>query len=317
MTIVPIRTESRLAKVPPVVLPPQIFSVYLPPPPQCGIHSAIFKTASILRDAGSSPGSALDALFAWRQTYQFRRPVTDQEIKDAWQAVFLRSRIGATQKSGHSAKTAFVPRWPIANPHKRSELVPKGFGLVDLWEHSPIRFEDTAPHTRFILERLFPDDPLLCLGWTMSQFDTRHLSEWTSPESMQFLTPSPMIARAGARKSDGFLSAHTLANTGARRFLVVDFDDPSGLDSHAAAAWYLSTQLPLALVLHSGGKGLHAWFWVNGLSDDELIPFFRLACEFGGDKALWTRSQFARIPDGTRDNGRPQRVYYFNPEVLK
>ena len=317
MTIVPLRDESRLAAVLPVVLQPQTFSVYLPPPPEVGIHSAIFKTASILRDAGSSPGSALDALFAWRQAYQFRRPVLDQELQDAWQAVFFQRRMRAKLPSSPSTKADLVPRWPLANPHKRSELVMEGFGLVDLWEHSPIRFEDTAPHTRFILERLFPDDPLLCLGWTMSQFDTRRLSEWNSPESMQFLTPSPMIALAGARKSDGTPSAHTLANTGPRRFLIVEFDDHSGLDSHAGAAWYLSTQLPLALVLHSGGKGLHAWFWVNGLADDELIPFFQLACELGGDRALWTRSQFARIPDGTRDNGQPQRVYYFNPEVLK
>jgi hypothetical protein len=53
MTIVPIRPESRLAKVTPVIPPPQIFSVYLPPPPECGIYSAIFKTASILKYAGS------------------------------------------------------------------------------------------------------------------------------------------------------------------------------------------------------------------------------------------------------------------------
>ncbi len=317
MPIVPLRDESRLATVPQVVPSPQIFTVYLPPPPEVGIHSAIFKTASTLRDAGSSPGSALDALFAWRQTYQFRRPVPDQELQDAWQAVFFQARARSTISSGSSTKADFVPRWPVANPQKRTELVTEGFGLVDLWENSPIRFEDTAAHTRFILERLFPDDPLLCLGWTMSHFDTRRLSEWNSPESMQFLTPSPMIAVAGARKSDGYPSAHTLANTGPRRFLIVDFDDRSGLDSHAAAAWHLSTKMPLALVLHSGGKGLHAWFWVNGLDDDELIPFFQLACELGGDRALWTRSQFARIPDGTRDNGQPQRVYYFNPEVLK
>jgi len=32
---------------------------------------------------------------------------------------------------------------------------------------------------------------------------------------------------------------------------------------------------------------------------------------------IWTRSQFVRLPDGLRQNGARQCVYYFNPEVIR
>ena len=31
----------------------------------------------------------------------------------------------------------------------------------------------------------------------------------------------------------------------------------------------------------------------------------------------WTRSQFVRMPDGMREGGARQAVYFFNPEVMK
>jgi len=207
--------------------------------------------------------------------------------------------------------------WPKANPEKRAGLIDPKFGLYDLWESSPIRFDDDKPHTLKILKALFLGDPLLCCGWSMKRFDTRRLSEWEHPERMQFITPSPMSAKYGTRKSDGGQSAHTLSNTGARRFMVVDYDDHAGGDIHASTSMYLAQRYPLALVLHSGGKSLHAWYYVQGIPDAELRPFVSHACELGGDPALWTRSQFARMPDGTRDSGRKQTVYYFNPEATK
>jgi hypothetical protein len=41
------------------------------------------------------------------------------------------------------------------------------------------------------------------------------------------------------------------------------------------------------------------------------------AVSLGADSATWTRSQFVRMPDGMREGGARQMVYFFNPEVLK
>jgi hypothetical protein len=125
-----------------------------------------------------------------------------------------------------------------------------------------------------------------------------------------------MIVRR-ALTSTGKMSAHALAGTGPRRFLVVDFDDQAGLDVHAAAAWALGELLPLVMVLKTGGKGLHAWYATWNKSEHDLKRFFSLGCMFGGDPRLWTRSQFARMPDGLRDNGEVQQVIFFNREVLQ
>ncbi len=41
------------------------------------------------------------------------------------------------------------------------------------------------------------------------------------------------------------------------------------------------------------------------------------AVSLGADHKLWSRSQFVRMPDGLRDNGKRQVVFYFNPKVIK
>jgi hypothetical protein len=290
--------------------------ISLSAPPEHGIHLAIFKAAATLRDAGASESSALSALFAWRGTYPFRRPVSDTELRAACLSVFYRVSPRIQRASKRHSIGSTKTSWPIADPEKRAQLVDPDFALVDLWERSPIRFDDAKAYTHSVLRQLFPSDPLLCFGETMSRFATRRLSEWQEPDKMQFIVPSTMTGTEGRRKSDSVLSAHTLENTGPRRFLVVDFDDDAGLDVHAAAAWFLGFKLPLVLALYSGGKGLHAWFFVEGRSDADLLPVFQVACELGGDRALWTRCQFARMPDGPRNNGNRQRIFYFNPEVL-
>jgi hypothetical protein len=37
----------------------------------------------------------------------------------------------------------------------------------------------------------------------------------------------------------------------------------------------------------------------------------------GADPVTWSRHQFVRMPDGTRESGRRQTVWFFNPEVIR
>ena len=157
---------------------------------------------------------------------------------------------------------------------------------------------------------------------------------------MQFIVPSPMRAEIGLAKA-GHKSGHTLAGTGDRRFLVIECDYSeknragtqdtaiaplvrefagqgiSVADMCAAVLCKLAESCPLALVVHSGGKSLHGWFYVAGKPEDHACYFMRQAVQLGADPATWTRSQFVRMPDGTRDNGARQVVYFFNPQCIK
>lgn len=202
--------------------------------------------------------------------------------------------------------------WPDPSPERIAAILADGYGLVDLWEASPIRLDDAEQKTEAIIDSLFPGNPLLCCGWSSRDFDTRTREGWRGElGSMQLLVPSPMTAVEGMTK-DGKPSRHTLANTGARRFLVVEFDTGQ-IDQHAALLLHLGTMAMLVLAVHSGGKSLHGWFFVSGLPDEEVRRFFRYAVSLGADCATWTRSQFVRMPDGTRESGNRQTVYFLCP----
>lgn len=188
-------------------------------------------------------------------------------------------------------------------------------GLADLWEESPIRMDEGAPGIEELVDMLFPPDCLLCVGTAPGDFDTLLREEWRGYlEGFCLVVPSPMTARRGTTKN-GTESARSNANTGGRRFLVVEFDD-GPLDAHAALLAHLASFAPLVLVVHSGNKSLHGWFWCGDMPDDQWRRFMDYAVMLGADPATWTRSQMVRLPWGARSRGVIQKPYYFNPDPI-
>src|SRR5262249_17359384 len=158
---------------------------------------------------------------------------------------------------------------------------------------------------------------------------------WHKLRHLQFIVPNPMTTPQGLTR-ERQLSAHALSNTGVRRFLIVEFDfDVNGSaeearlleklasegrdvqDLCAALLLHLAEKAPLAVAVYSGGKSLHGWFHCAGIAEERILRFFRYAVSLGADPAFWNRSQFARMPDGMRENGKRQTVYFFNPRVVK
>jgi hypothetical protein len=210
-----------------------------------------------------------------------------------------------------------------------------GNGMVDLWEASPVRLDSNQPKTDEIIDSLFPGNPLLCCAWTRNRFATRPRNRWYKLHDLQFIVPNPMTAPRGLTQGRK-LSAHALSNTGPRRFLIVEFDFDAGnsaeearllkrlategrdvRDLCAALLLHLAEKAPLALAVYSGGKSLHGWFYCSDVADEKVSRFFCYAVSLGADRASWNPSQFARMPDGLRRNGKRQTVYFFNPEVVK
>jgi hypothetical protein len=225
-------------------------------------------------------------------------------------------------------------RWLDPNFELIEVVAQRGNGLVNLWEASPVRVDSNQPKTEEIIDSLFPGNPLLCCGWTRHQFDTRPRSRWYKLHDLQFIVPNPMTATVGLTKSRK-LSGHALSNTGPRRFLIVEFDFESNnspeeaqllatletegrdvRDLCAALLLHLAEKAPLALAVYSGGKSLHGWFYCAGVPEERVWRTFQYAVSLGADRANWTPSQFARMPDGLRENGSRQTVYFLNPEVV-
>lgn len=299
-----------------------------------GVNNWLFRCARYLH-ALYSPDEIMSILTSGSS--KCGRPVTIDEIDRAIE----NSRVCAWNPKHQAGKLAVAPKWPKPNIEQIEAIVRDGPGLVDLWELSPHRFEDNEQHTEEIVDQLFPGNPLLCAGWSSREFATRSREQWRGELAvMPFVVPSPMSAPTGLTK-EGRMSAHSLANTGPRRFLVVECDfsihardgetetsfapmirrlantGVNTLDMGAAILSDLGSRAPLALAVHSGGKSLHGWFSCHSQPEDTLRRFMRYAVSIGADAATWTRSQFVRVPDGKRENGNRQTIYFFNPSVIR
>jgi hypothetical protein len=238
------------------------------------------------------------------------RTVTRQEVEDA-----VRNSLDRAWQPRSGQAVQPVSKWPRVNQEQRETVIKDGGGLVDLWELSPWKMDDNQAHTEEIIDRLFPGNPLLCCGESNRDFNTRLRENWRGElAQLALIVPSPMSAVTGTTK-DGHESKHTLDNTGARRFLIVEFDTGT-TDEHAALMIHLASKGPLVCVVHSGNKSLHGWFYAHGQPEAKVLNLFRYAVSLGADHATWTRSQFVRIPDGTRDNGQRQTVFFLNLKPL-
>jgi len=290
---------------------PRFVEEMLAAPPRAGegVHPWLYRVARQLH--AHLPAVEIIALLESR-VKDCGRHVSRKEITDAVQAAMLT----AWQPNGNAAPVQSVSKWPVVNQEQRAAIVRDGGGLADLWELSPVRIEDNDPHTEEIIDRLFPGNPLLCCGKSNDVFDTMPREDWRGKMSdLALIVPSPMSAVTGLTQK-GEVSKHSLNNTGTRRFLVVEFDTGTS-DDHAALLIHLAGYAPLVCAVHSGGKSLHGWFYVHGQPDEKVKTFFRYAVNLGADNHLWCKSQFCRMPDGQRDNGKRQTIFFLNFKPLE
>ncbi len=300
-----------------------------------GVHNWLFRAALALSRCGRQETEIRATLETC--VTGCGRCVTPKEIGDA-----VRKASGTVHQTPGRRAGMTGPRWPAANLEQIESAVSEHGGLVDLREASPVRFDDAKePATEIVIDRLFPGNPLLCCGESVQRMETRPREDWCGKlAGLSFVVPSPMTAITGLNQA-GEETSRCLANTGPRRFLVIecDFaehsrdgtletefaplvrrlreDGKTPADAGAAVLMKLAEIAPLALAVHSGGKSLHGWFFCEGVPDRTLERFMRIAVVLGADRATWTRCQAVRMPDGLRDAETRQGIFYFNTEVLR
>ena len=289
-----------------------------------GVHDWLFKTALLLQ--GRIAEDEIIELLKEKLSCVRR----DREIHDAVVNAgrYARGEMGFVSQS----------QWPAVDYTLVHKIVVNSrIRLKDLSSISPVDLSKEGPRTAEILNALFPGNPLLCIGHSVNTCWTKPRNFWGGRESdFQFIVPNPMCKETGV-KSDGKVSQRCLDNTGPRAFIVIEFDITDDgpwtrfvsdwgdrgittIDANVALIIELASnglpRLPLGLMLHSGGKSVHAWFPCAGLADEQVRPFMARAVRLGADKATWTRCQLVRMPDGMRNNGNRQRVHYFAPSVI-
>ena len=153
------------------------------------MHNYLFRTARVLHPYRSAEEIS-ELLRAATSTSG--RIVPEREILQA----VANSKTCAWRPGEPGEQTRKPPAWPVVEEELLRSVVVEGYALYDLWEASPVRFEGDRPHTEEIIDALFPGNPLLCCGVSQSEFATAPRRE----------------------------SAHTLASTGPRSFLIVECD---------------------------------------------------------------------------------------------
>ena len=317
------------------------------PAPGSGVHSWTFQILKMLcayYACDESLSEAAHIIFNQFAT----RPVDDGEIQ---RQIGNARRSHSWRMVSPSAGEQLVrkTRWRIANVCHIETIVRGGTNLERFQARSPVPIGNFQQDNGDLLHMLFPGNPLLCCSKHINSHETRALSSWGDLNGHQFIVPSPMSSVWGKTKNDK-QSQRCLENTGPRRFLVIEFDfkiiageaaekhnlvtenvhsldmsrmverlNADGITVHdmcAALIEHLAELMPPALVVHSGGKSLHSWFFCAGIEENVVRRFMSHAVGLGADPYTWTPCQFVRMPGGIRNNGTRQNIVHFNPEAL-
>jgi hypothetical protein len=254
-----------------------------------GVHSWLFKTALQLHQHFSE-----DEIFELlEEKLSCVRP--EREIREAV------ANAGKYAK-GEISSVSYKP-WPAVDYNLVHGIVVNSpIRLKDLGSISPVDLSTEGPRTEEILDVLFPGNPLLCLGRKPNACWTYPREFWRRRESdFQFILPNQMSKEIGVT-TDGRESRRCLDNTGPRASVVIEFDiTETGQWAHYVRDWKekgITTidanvaliielasnglpRLPLGLMVHSGGKSVHAWFPCAGLTDEQVRPFMARAVRLG------------------------------------
>jgi hypothetical protein len=303
------------------------------PPQGQGLHFWLITGAKICHEHGETPEQAYDFIAA---TVVARGGVEKpNDIRKAIDKVY-----GGKLSGSYRSK----PKWPEPDLKQIEQVTLERLSkdgespLEELLRLSPERPSDAPEETDRIVRQLFPADGLICVGMNKWSTTTFALSGLERLHRFQFLVANPMSALTGINQ-DGIESGRCLDNTGPRRFVVVEFDfkkhDDQGQltkwaplidqwesrgatiqDAAASIILHMAQVRPLTMVVYSGKKSLHAWWYCADEpehEDSRLRNFMADAVRLGADPATYTRSQFVRMPGAIRpDTGRKQLVYFLD-----
>ncbi len=283
-----------------------------------GAHAALLGVANLGVLAGIDPSDTFRDL---RLAVHGSRPISDGEIMDAIKKAGLKNSDGVIPPR-------FAPA--VDGEAMRAKIIESGAGATeeDLQAASGIKIdwppaEDSWRALSYLYqpdEYLFIGDDGLSgrLGGTI-----RPASKWIeyfhqqgAPRSPKII-PNPLTGQWGLTKGNkpSLRADDCIAKF---RFVVCEFDTIPLVEQ---LAFWSAVKLPIAAIIHSGGKSLHAWVRVDCKNRHEWAEeieqklFPRFLIPMGLDRTCKNEARLSRMPGHVRtDTGKPQRLLYLAPE---
>jgi hypothetical protein len=280
-----------------------------------GCHVALLGVANLGFRAGLSREQI--TLDLAKRVEGMPRKVTAREIRCAINEAFSGKREERT--------TDRAPIDKAEGEKIRNEIITRGieFTEADLMEASPVRIDWYVKRDGIeVLRRLYSPGEYLFIG---QSFDAgaqhvQRVSEWIRRFERGFvpehIVPNPLTGSRGMTK-DGEPSYRADACVISYRFAVLEFDT---LPRAQQINFWAGVRLPVAALIDSGGKSIHAWVRIDAESEQEWRVnveerLFDVLTAIGIDRSCKNESRLSRTPGHLRrSTGNYQRILYLAPD---
>lgn len=291
----------------------------LPKPGGGGYHSAVLGVANVGILCGHTPEEVFRAIR--QHTRADGRRVPDREIAQAIEKA-VRDCAGAKWSSDNKPAAPPPPFRDVGRVMRAIQSEGKGWTEADIWEASPVRIDwkppEDAPH---LLRALYRPEDSLFIG---DRFDTRPRAVAEILASLEagepvppHIIPNPLTGKPGPTK-DGGESFRADSCVCAFRFAVAEFDE---LPRDAQIRFWAGVDLPVCALIDSGGKSIHGWIRIDGITSAEAWTreveetLFRFLVPLGVDKTCRNEARLSRLPGHYRtEKARWQRLLYLAPQ---
>ncbi len=300
------------------------------PPPGCGqnLHNTLLTPANHGVHAGLSDDEIFTGI---RQSIPAGgRIVPDSEIRDAIDKARSSKAVGKAKSP--RTKNATEPKFNINGQFAFDFILNAGtLDEAGLIESSPVRIsENMEEHPALVLNSLYTREDMLFIGskYSTGLENIRTCELWLgtfasgSVAGFEHIIPNPLTGVQG-NTADGKPSFRSDNCVKTFRFAVMEFDNKPMEQQIRFWSGAINLGLPVAALIHSGGKSIHAWIRVDCKdvseweSEVENKLFAQIFNPMGVDASCRNESRLSRMPGVNRaDKGAWQRLIYLNPEVV-
>ena len=294
----------------------------IPAPGGNGCHPHLMRLANLGVCRGLTPEQVFQDIKA--AIPQGGRRVPDREILVTIEKAFREKNSGETRR-----RATWKPHNPVRRPQLdadglRAKIMAEGSPEeVDLWEVSPVRLDgEPEADAAMLLRHFYEPNEFLFIGDVYDkQFMT--VAEWlerieqNGTAGLPHIIPNPLTGQEH-EKSTGTMSRRCDAAVAHFRFAMAEFDNMPREDQLQFWSGIINRNLlPVAAIIDSGGKSLHAWIYA-GVTDrsgwDRNIKqrlFERWLIPMGADPATKNPARLSRLPGHKRaKTGRWQRLLW-------